>query len=230
MARPAGLPIRSERLARKPVSMILRFLPHSPYVRKVLVAAHELGAIEEIEIVEAHVFDPATPLLGENPMGKVPALVRDDGSVLYDSTVICEWLDARDGRTRLFPANGEARIQALRRNALGDGLGQAATWNIRERYRPDGERSDGYMAYYERTIERCLAALEDEAQADDGAARRFDIGDIAIACALSYLDFRYPDRGWRGRYPALAGWCAEGLARPSMAATGLAAYSGPLSP
>jgi len=208
--------------------MILRFLPHSPYVRKVLVAAHELGVIEDIEVVEAHVFDPETPLLGENPIGKVPALVRADGSVLYDSTVICEWLVARAGDNRLFPVENEARIQALRRNALGDGLGQVATWNIRERYRPDGERSESYMAYYDRTIERCLTALEGEA---DGLGARFDIGDIAIACAISYLDFRYPDLGWRGRYSSLGSWFDEtALNRPSMAATPLAAYTGPLSP
>ncbi|HUT47989.1 MAG TPA: glutathione S-transferase [Alphaproteobacteria bacterium] len=208
--------------------MILRFLPHSPYARKVVVAAHELGMIDAIEVVEAHVFDPETPLLAENPMGKVPALIRDDGSVLYDSTVICEWLDAQDGQNRLFPAAGEARIQALRRNALGDGLGQAATWNIRERYRPDGERSDGYMAYYERTIDRCLAALE--AEDIETAGRRFDIGDVATACAISYLDFRYPDRAWRERFPKLGAWVAQTSKRPSMEATGLAAYDGQLSP
>jgi len=210
--------------------MLLRFLPHSPYVRKVLVAAHELGLADRIEIVEAHVFDPETPLLAENPMGKVPALIRDDGTVLYDSTVICEWLDGEDGRNRLFPPAGEARIQALRRNALGDGLGQAATWNIRERYRPEGERSDAYMAYYERTIERCLAALEAEAADLLAAERRFDIGDIAVACAISYVDFRYPERGWRERYPGLAGWIARASERPSMAATPLGPYTGPLSP
>jgi glutathione S-transferase len=209
--------------------MILRFLPHSPYVRKVLVAARELGLIDRIDVVEAHVFDPETPLLAENPMGKVPALIRDDGSVLYDSTVICEWLDGEAGGNRLFPATGEARIQALRRNALGDGLGQAATWNIRERYRPDGERSDAYMAYYERTIDRCLAALDAEAQ-DLDADGRFDIGDIAIACAISYLDFRYPERGWRDRFPALGARIAAMFERPSMAATELGPYSGPLSP
>jgi len=214
--------------------MILRFLPHSPYVRKVLVAARELGVIDAIDVVEAHVFDPETPLLDENPMGKVPALIRDDGSVLYDSTVICEWLDGEDGRDQLFPAAGEARIQALRRNALGDGLGQAATWNIRERYRPDDERSEGYMAYYERTIDRCLAALEAEAR-DEGwdfaaADGRFDIGDIAVACAISYLDFRYPERGWREQCPTLGGWVAGAFARPSMTATELSPYTGPLSP
>ncbi len=207
--------------------MILRSLPHSPYARKVLVAAHETGAIAEIEVVEAHVFDPKTPLRTENPIGKVPALVRDDGSVLYDSTVICEWLDAREGRRRLLPEPGEARIQALRRNALGDGLGLAATWNIRERYRPDGERSEAYMAYYTATMERCFPALEEEA---GEIAATFDLGAISIACALSYVDFRYPDLDWRRTAPNVAAWFGEVSGRPSMTATGLAPYTGPLSP
>lgn len=211
--------------------MRLHFLPHSPYVRKVLVVAHETGQADAIEIVEAHVFDPATPLRADNPLGKVPALVRDDGPPLYDSTVICEWLDSRhDGPPRfprVCPPGGEARWQALRLNALGDGLGQAATWNIRERYRPEDERSGDYMAYYEATIGRCLEALEKEA---DAFREAFGIGEISIACALSYLDFRYPDRGWRDRYPTLGAWFDRVSERPSMRATPLAAYSGPLQP
>ncbi len=210
--------------------MILRFLPHSPYVRKVLVAAHETGQADTLEIVEAHVFDPETPLMAENPLGKVPALVRDDGSVLYDSTVICEWLDARHDGARLFPEPGEARWRALRRNALGDGLGQAATWNIRERYRPDGERSEGYMAYYDRAIGRTLAALDAEATAPPAAGDAIDIGDIAVACALSYVDFRYPDLDWRAARPALGAWTDAVFARPSFAATPLGPYNGPLQP
>lgn len=210
--------------------MILRFLPHSPYARKVLVAAHETGQAGDLEIVEAHVFDPETPLLSENPLGKVPALVRDDGGVLYDSTVICEWLDARHGGPPLFPATGEARWTALRRNALGDGLGQAATWNIRERYRPEGERSEGYMAYYDRAIGRTLAALEAEAGPPPAPNAAIDIGDIAIACALSYVDFRYPDLDWRAGQPALGAWADAVFARPSFEATPLGPYSGPLQP
>jgi glutathione S-transferase len=205
--------------------MILRALPHSPYVRKVRVSAHELGLA--LECVEAHVFDPATPLLAENPLGKVPALVRDDGSALYDSTVICQFLDTLHSGARLFPPEGEALWQALRRNALGDGLGQAATWNIRERYRPEGERSSRYQAYYERTIDRSFAALEAEASA---LAAQFGIGEISIACAISYVDFRYPDRGWRSAAPKLGGWYDEVRRRPSMRATELAPYKGPLQP
>ncbi|MCW5772874.1 MAG: glutathione S-transferase [Rhodospirillaceae bacterium] len=207
--------------------MILRALPHSPYVRKVRVVAHERGLADRIEIVETHVFDPATPLLAENPLGKVPALVRGDGSVLYDSTVICQYLDSLAGGARLFPAEGETLWQALRRNALGDGLGQAATWNIRERYRPDGERSPRYLAYYERVLDRSLASLDAEAEA---LAARFDIGAISIACALSYVDLRYPDRKWRAAAPRLGAWFDTVAMRPSMGATPLAPYAGPLQP
>ncbi len=210
--------------------MILRFLPHSPFVRKVLVSAHETGQAGDLEIEEAHVFDPSTPLLAENPLGKVPALVRDDGSVLYDSTVICEWLDSRAGSERLYPPAGEARWRALRRNALGDGLGQAATWNIRERYRPDGERSDRYMASYDRAIGRTLAALESETGAPPATGEPIDIGDISIACALSYIDFRYPDLDWRAAHPALGAWTDALFARPSFEATPLGPYEGPLQP
>jgi glutathione S-transferase len=207
--------------------MILRALPHSPYVRKVRVAAHEMGLARRLDCVEAHVFDPATPLLAENPLGKVPALVRDDGSVLYDSTVICQYLDTLHQGARLFPPEGEALWQALRRNALGDGLGQAATWNIRERYRPEGERSQRYQAYYERTIDRSFAALEAEAPA---LAARFGIGEISIASAISYVDFRYPHRGWRKAAPKLGAWYDAVRARPSMRETELQPYKGPLQP
>jgi glutathione S-transferase len=207
--------------------MILRSLPHSPYVRKVRVAAHEIGLSARIECVETHVFDPATPLLGENPLGKVPALVRDGGSVLYDSTVICQYLDTLHGGTRLFAPDGEALWQSLRRNALGDGLSQAATWNIRERYRAEGERSPRYMAYYERAIERCFAALEGES---DALERAFDIGAISIACALSYVDLRYPERNWRRAAPRLGAWYDAVSLRPSMQTTGLKPYTGPLQP
>jgi glutathione S-transferase len=219
--RYAGAAIPEDRF------MILRSLPHSPYVRKVRIAAHETGLAGRIDCVEAHVFDPATPLLAENPLGKVPALVRDDGSVLYDSTVICQYLDTLHQGARLVPPEGEALWQALRRNALGDGLGQAATWNIRERYRPEGERSARYQAYYERTIDRSFAALEGEATA---FAAHFGIGEISIACAISYVDLRYPDRGWRKAAPRLGAWYDGVRTRPSMRATELRPYTGPLQP
>jgi len=214
--------------------MLLRSLPHSPYVRKVLVTAHETGILRRIEVVETHVFDPASPLFAENPLGKVPTLVRDDGVVLYDSTVICQYLDALAhaekpaAHSRLFPAEGDPLWHALRRNALGDGLAQAATWNIRERYRPAGERSETYLRYYRRAIDRGLAALE--AEAAQSSSSTLDIGDVAIACALSYLDFRHSDLDWRKAHPALAVWYEAVTQRPSFEMTPLAPYTGPLSP
>lgn len=214
--------------------MLLRSLPHSPYVRKVLVAAHETGLLPRIEVVETHVFDRTSPLFAENPLGKVPTLVCDDGVVLYDSTVICQYLDALAhaekpaARSRLFPAEGAPLWHALRRNALGDGLAQAATWNIRERYRPAGERSETYLHYYRRAIDRGLAVLE--AEAAHSTNPTLDIGDVAIACALSYLDFRHKDLDWRKTNPALAAWYEAVTHRPSFEMTPLASYTGPLSP
>ena len=131
------------------------------------------------------------------------------------------------GGGRLFPPAGEARWRALALNALGDGLAQAATWNIRERYRPEGERSPRYLAYYERAIARCLSALEGEAR---GFGDGFGIGEISVAAALSYVDLRYPERDWRGAHPALGAWYARAAARPSMVETPLGPYAGPLQP
>ena len=102
--------------------MLLRYVPHSPFVRKTLVVVHEKGLADQIEVVEAHVFDPDDPIHQENPIGKVPSLVRDDGTVLYDSNVICEYLDSLGPGPMLIPVDGDARLVALRRNALGDGL------------------------------------------------------------------------------------------------------------
>jgi glutathione S-transferase len=208
--------------------MILRFLPHSPFVRKVLVVAHETGQADQLQIETAHVFDLTTPLLKENPLGKVPALVMEDGSTLYDSTVICEFLDARHDGPKFFPEAGPDRWTALRRNALGDGLGLAATAEIRESYRPENDRSDDYIAYYRRGIDRSLTVLEQEAAS--GSAT-FDIGDISVACALSYVDFRFAELDWRATCPALGQWYDALSTRPSMAATPLAPYEGgPMQP
>jgi glutathione S-transferase len=207
--------------------MLLRYLPHSPYVRKTLVVAHEKGLAERIEIVEAHVFDPSDPVHDDNPIGKVPALVRDDGSVLYDSNVICEYLDSLSPKPRLIPADGEARLIALRRNALGDGLSQAATWGMRERIRPEGEGSDTYIGYFDRTMSKCLAAADSEVT---DVPDQPGLGEISIACALSYIDLRYPDLDWRGEYFPLGQWYELICQRPSMTATPLGPYDGPRNP
>jgi glutathione S-transferase len=209
------------------IIVLLRFLPHSPFVRKTLVVAHEKGLADQIDIADAHVFDPDDPVHQDNPMGKVPALVRDDGSVLYDSNVICEYFDNLVPEPQLTPSNGEARLTALRRNALGDGLSQAATWGMRERIRPEGERSDTYIGYFDRTMSKCLAAANNEAL---DFPDQPTLGEISIACALSYIDLRYPDMDWRDNYTQLASWYEEFCKRPSMMATPLRSYDGPRNP
>jgi glutathione S-transferase len=197
--------------------MRLHWSSRSPFVRKVMVVAHEAGLAGRIERIPTVVAltKPDLALLSRNPLGKIPTLLLEDGSALYDSVVICEYLDELGGTPRLFPAAGPARIEALRRQALGNGamdflllwrgeLGRAA---------PDQRILDGFVAKQAAV----LAALE--AEAAELAAGPFDIGRVAIGCALSYLDFRWPEAGWRAAHPALAAWHAGFAARPSVRAT-----------
>jgi glutathione S-transferase len=207
--------------------VLLRYLPHSPFVRKVLVVAHEKQLADKLEVVEAHVFDSSDPIHSENPIGKVPSLVRDDGSVLYDSNVICEYLDSKLPDPRIFPLGGEERLTALRRNALGDGLSQAATWGMRERIREEGEKSDTYIAYFDRTISKCLNAANREVGEFEAQPA---IGEISISCALSYIDLRFPDLDWRQDFASLGSWYDIFCRRPSMLATPLGPYDGPRNP
>ena len=196
--------------------MKLRHSPTSPYVRKVMVTAIETGLDGRIETVPTSVWDPATDIAGDNPLGKVPALITDGGEVLYDSPVICEYLDSLHDGAKLFPPSGGARWTALRRQALADGILDAAVGRLLEGKRPDGERSDAWMARLATTIGRALDAFEDEADALGDAAT---IGHVAIGCALGYLDFRFADDHWRSGRPALADWYEVFAQRRSVIAT-----------
>ena len=139
----------------------------------------------------------------------------DDGTVIYDSPVVCEYLDALDGAPKLFPAEPKARLAALRRQALGDGFLEMMVLLRDERMR--AHPSDIHMA---STAARKAAVLESlEAEAPQLAAAPFGIGHIAIGCALSYLDFRYADEDWRKDHPRIAEWHAAFAARPSVKAT-----------
>jgi glutathione S-transferase len=197
--------------------MKLLYSPASPYARKVLVLAHETGQAGAIT-VEAATPSPtagAPDIARHNPLGKVPALILDDGTCLYDSRVICEYLDARSQGARLFPA-GEARWDALVRQALADGLLDAALSARYERVlRPEPLRWDAWDA---GQIAKITAAL-DRIEAVVADMPTLDIGTVAIACALGYLDFRYPDLAWRQGRPAAAAWYAVVEGRPSMTAT-----------
>jgi len=195
----------------------LHWSPRSPFVRKVMIFAHETGLIERLTCVRTVVaFDaPNTALMPDNPLSKIPTLVRDDGSPLYDSAVICEYLDTLHDRPKLFPSAGDARWTALRRQALADGfLDFLLLWRQeRARAQPSEVLLGAFAAKYKST----MAALEQET-ADLGATP-LGIGHIAIGCSLSYLDFRFADLSWRDGHPQAAAWHASFAQRPSVKAT-----------
>ncbi len=196
--------------------MKLRYSPTSPYVRKVLVAAIETGLDKRIELVTTSTSDPASGLINDNPLGKVPALQLDDGSSLYDSPVICEYLDSLHSGPKLIPASGPQRWTVLRRQALADGFMDAAVLRRSEFVRPEGEKSPAFLALQRQKMVSAADALEKEA-ASLGTA--IDIGVIGIACALGYADLRHAADEWRKGRPALAKWYEGFAKRPSMQRT-----------
>lgn len=182
--------------------LVLRSSPASPFGRKVKIAAAELGLADRIQIVPADTNDAADPLRSQNPLGKIPTLVLEDGTTLFDSRVIVEYLDHLAGGGRIVPA-GEARFTQLRLQALADGLSDAALLQVYEnRYRPEEGRNAGWLSHQAGKVERALAALEAAPPAFPDRPR---IGEIALACALGYLDLRFAG-GWRERHPALVAW------------------------
>ena len=190
----------------------------SPFVRKCLVAAHELGIAGRIELVPAapHPVNRDAGVVARNPLGKIPTLVTDEGATLYDSRVACEYLDA-EGGGRLFPRDGSARWDALTRQSLGDGIMDAAILVRYETFaRPEPLRWPEWVAGQTEKVTAGLAAIERQA-AQFGA--RVDIGTITLACALAYLDLRMGHLGWRERHPATAAWFGPFAERPSMVAT-----------
>lgn len=197
--------------------MKLHWSPRSPYVRKVMVVAHELGLAERIETLRTVVGGTTAhlELMRENPLGKIPTLVLEDGTVLYDSPVVCEYLDTLHSGEKLFPAWPE-RLTALRRLALGDGMLDIALAWLGERFRPPERQSEPHMALWRTKLHACIDALENEANAL--ARDRFSIGHIGIGIALSYLDFRFADLAWRDGHARLATWHATFDARPSVRA------------
>lgn len=196
--------------------MKLRYSAASPFVRKVMTTAHETGLVDQIELVATNVWAPDTDIGEDNPVGKVPTLVTDGGEILYDSSVICEYLDSLHDGQKLFPASGGARWQALRLNALGDGMCETGIRRVLEgRLWPESPRQD-WIDRANSTLKLCFKSLEDEIDALSGPVT---IGQISVACALGWLDFRASDLGWRDDCPALADWFTGFSGRPSMVAT-----------
>ncbi len=199
--------------------MRLFYARPSPYVRKVRILAHEAGLDDRIELVSvaASPTDPPADLSAENPLGKIPCLVTDEGSSLFDSRVICEYLDSLHEGPRFFPASGARRWQALTLQALGDGIMDAAVITRYESFlRPAERRWDDWTEAQLGKMRRGLDRVEAlEAMPD----RNPDIGSITLAAACGYLDFRYPEERWRDSRPGLASWYDDFAKRPSMQET-----------
>ena len=196
--------------------MKLLYSPFSPFARKVRIAAFETGLQDRIEVVPTSTEDPASGLSARNPLNKIPVLETAFGP-LYDSPVICEYLDTLHDGPKLVPAAGPARWQALRWQALADGLMDAA---LLIRYeitlRPAEKQHDAWFERQKGKIRKALDQMEADAAELDGP---LTIGVIAAASALGYLDLRFADWGWRETHPRLAAWHAGFAERPSYIAT-----------
>lgn len=196
--------------------MKLRYSPTSPYVRKITVLAHETGQKDKIELVATNFADPANGLSAQNPLAKVPALILENGTTLYDSPVICEYLDSLHGGTKMFPASGDARWTALRRQALADGIMDAGILRIGEQRRPANEQSPGWLVKQKDVMARGLDALEAEI---GSFGKNADIGSITVACAVAYALFRFGGDKPLDNRPKLKAWYETFSQRPSMVAT-----------
>ena len=202
--------------------MKLYHAPLSPFVRKVMVLLHEAKATDRVTLVSAvgHPLDPGTMPVDRNPLGKIPALERPDGPTLYDSRVITRYLDDLLD-ARLYPAAPHL-WDTLTIEATGDGIAEAAVLMRYEAHvRPEPTRSSDWIEGQWQKIARALTALEERWMSHLNGP--LDMGQIAVGCALGYLDLRHGERNWRADHPALAAWSAGFAARPAMLATAPAA-------
>jgi len=199
--------------------LTLRTSPASPFGRKVRIAAAILGLEGRIVIEPADTGDPADSLRRQNPLGKIPTLMGEDGDAIFDSRVIVECLDGLAGGGRLIPLPLSERVRALTLQALADGIADAALLQVYERrMREPAERSAKWVAYQADKVARGLAALE----ARPPAVGAVDVGTIALACALGYLDLRFGGE-WRAGHARLVAWLdAFAAAVPAYAATAFA--------
>lgn len=190
----------------------------SPYTRKCRVVLAEKRI--DCEFVIDPPSDPATRVPEFNPLGKVPVLVLDDDSTVFDSRVIVEYLDTVSPVGRLLPEPGRQRIAVRRWEALSDGILDAAVSSMQELRRPENERSQAWLARQrgkiDRALEHAAGELGDRPWChDDG----FGLADIALGCALGYLDFRFPEIAWRAAWPDLERHFEKLARRPSFEAT-----------
>ncbi|MCE8049820.1 glutathione S-transferase family protein [Halomonas daqingensis] len=190
--------------------MKLYLNPPSPYARKVVVVAHEVGIADEVEILK---FDPwvdPQPLLVATPLCKVPALVNDQGELIVESGTIAEYLMDKAGKP--LPS-GSAKFDILARAAIAHGMMDAAFNSVIEKRRPCDKQWDGWIERQYRAINRTLPTLKVPPE------KRFDLGDITLACTLAYFDYRLDGLPWRTLRSDLASWYDQVLDRPSMLAS-----------
>ncbi|MCC6197901.1 MAG: glutathione S-transferase N-terminal domain-containing protein [Burkholderiales bacterium] len=199
--------------------MRLFWSSRSPYARKVMIVAHEVGAAERIDCVRIRLplLDAAAELLRFNPLGQIPTLVLADGRALFDSLVICEYLDAQGRGPNLVPVLPAERVDALHRHALGHGMIDLAIKLLAERMRPAARQIDTQIERRRVALVRGLDRLEE--LGPDLARLAPDLGHVAIAAALSYLDFRLDELTWRHGRSKLCDWFESFNQRPSMVGT-----------
>ena len=203
-------------LAATESSMQLLASPTSPYARKVRVVAIEKGMADRVLIENTNPWPDPARVAAFNPLGRVPVLVLDGGAALYDSPVICEYLDALGDGPALLPARGAARWRVLKRQALADGILDTAVAMVLERRRPAAEQSAATLARAAEALRRSVAALPPELEAPAGS---FDLGQIALAVAVGYLEFRLADLALLEAERTVADWWRSVGARPSLVAT-----------
>jgi glutathione S-transferase len=198
------------------MTLKLRYSPASPFVRKVLVFAHETGLAARIELVPTDVWAPDSSIFSDNPLGKVPALVSADGTFI-GSALCCDYLDTLHAGRRLIPVEPGERWRVLQLHALADGIMEAAVARVVEELRrPKALVFQGNLDRQAEKIRRALDAIERKAAT---LGERVTLATITLGCALGYLDFRLPLPAWRTGRPALAVWDSVFAARPAMKAT-----------
>lgn len=197
--------------------MLLRHSHTSPYVRKVTALLHETGLTDRVRVETVDGWSEPDTLTTDNPLSMVPTLVLDNGDTLFDSPVICEYLDGLHTGGTMIPRAGDTRWRVLREQALADGILDCAVLIFVEtRKRPESLRWDWWLELKQRAIDRSLDHLE---QAAEELSGRVDLGTLSIAVALGYLDLRGAVGEWRDGRPALTEWYRQFAQRPSMKAT-----------
>ena len=201
--------------------MILRSSPSSPFARKVRIAAALLGLDGDIKVEPADTTDLNDNLRKQNPLGKIPVLIAEDGTAYYDSRVILDYLDDRAGGGKIVPRDAKARLAALRLQALCDGILDASILTIYEtRWRKAETHEPKWLEHQAGKVSRALAALEAAPPPLDATPQVLpNVGQITLACTLGYRDFRF-NGTWRGDHPRLVAWLDQFAARvPAFAAT-----------